>query len=326
MRDGLLELLMNKNDFVSGQEIADTLGISRNAVWKAVESIRREGCEVEAVTGRGYRIVNTDGAFGENSIKSALTGKWLGSETVFFSEIDSTNDEVRRRAEKGAAEGLLIVADSQMSGKGRRGRKWQNPKGTNIAMSFLLKPGFSPDTAPMLTLIMAMAAADGISKVTGLDVGIKWPNDIVINGKKAVGILTEMIAEPDYIHYVIIGTGINVNTRSFPEEISSTATSLYLETGRTWPRALITGLTAGAFENYYDVFKKTGTLAGLVDDYNRMCVNAGKRVTVLDPKGKYEAEAAGINEKGELIVHKDDGETVNVYAGEVSVRGIYGYV
>ena len=326
MRDGLLELLMSKKDFVSGQEIADTLGISRNAVWKAVESIRKEGYEVEAVTGRGYRIADSDSAFGENSVKSALTGKWLGKETVFFSEIDSTNDEVRRRAEKGAEEGLIVVADCQNKGKGRRGRVWQNPKGTNIAMSYLLKPGFSPDTAPMLTLIMAMSAAKGIHEVTDLEVGIKWPNDIVINGKKAVGILTEMIAEPDYIHYVIIGTGINVNTRSFPEDISKTATSLFLETGRTWPRALITGLTAGYFEKYYDIFRTTGTLEGLMDEYNSMCVNAGKRVTVLDPKGQFDGTAEGINENGELVVLKDDGKAVNVYAGEVSVRGIYGYV
>lgn len=326
MRDGLLELLTGRNDYVSGQEIADTLGISRNAVWKSVEKIRKEGYDVEAVTGRGYRIVDSDSAFGENSIKNALKTKWLGKPTVFFDEIDSTNDEVKRRADKGAAEGLLVVADSQTKGKGRRGRQWQTPHGSNIAMSFLLKPKFNPDTAPMLTLIMAMASAEGISAVTGIETGIKWPNDIVINGKKAVGILTEMTAEPDYIHDVIIGTGINVNTKEFPEEIRNTATSLFLETGKSWSRSQITAAVMNSFEKFYERFLPSGDLADLSDDYNSICVNSGKRVCVLDPKGSYEACADGINRRGELIVRKDDGETVNVYAGEVSVRGIYGYV
>ncbi len=326
MRDGLLELLQKKNRFVSGQEIADTLGISRSAVWKSINRIRQEGYQVEAVTGKGYRIMGMEDAYGENSIRSALKTVWLGRQTVFFDEIDSTNDEVRRRAQKGAEEGLLVAADCQTKGKGRRGRSWENPPGTQIAMSFLLKPDFSPDIAPMLTLVMAMASVEGIRKVTELSVRIKWPNDIVINGKKLVGILTEMTAEPDYIHEVIIGTGINVNIEEFPEELKETATSLYLESGKKWPRALLTGEIINSFEKYYEIFRQTGTFSELREEYNKLCINAGRRVCVLDPKGEFEAQAQGINDKGELIVTKDDGSVVNVFAGEVSVRGIYGYV
>ncbi len=302
------------------------MGISRNAVWKQIERLRREGVEIEAVTGKGYRIVDEGDAFGKRSIEAFLDTSWLGRELLFFDEIDSTNDEIKRRAEKGATEGLLAVADTQNKGKGRRGRGWANPAGVNIAMSYLLKPDLTPNTAPMMTLIMALAAVRGIKEVSGLDVRIKWPNDIVINGKKLVGILTEMTAEPDCIHEVIVGTGINVNTRSFPDEIRTTATSMYLEGGRIYSRAKVTAFVTNAFEKYYESFLESGDLSGLKDEYNDACVNLGAEVRVLDPKGEYEGTSCGIDDKGELIVVKKDGARERVYAGEVSVRGIYGYV
>lgn len=322
----LIEFLKEKNDFVSGQEIADAMHISRNAVWKQIEHLRKEGIEIEAVTGRGYRIVNTSDAFGEKSIRSLLHTKWLGRELLFFDEIDSTNDELKRRADKGAEEGLVAVADIQSKGKGRRGRAWETPAGVNIAMSYLLRPGLAPDIAPMMTLIMAMAAAKGIREVSSLDVGIKWPNDIVINGRKLVGILTEMTAEPDYIHEVIVGTGINVNTESFPEEIKATATSMRIEGGQKYSRSKVVAAVTDAFEAYYEIFCATGDLSALRSDYNAACVNVGAGVRVLDPKGEYDGMAKGIDNKGELIVIKEDGSETRVYAGEVSVRGIYGYV
>ena len=322
----LIEFLKEKNDFVSGQEIADAMHISRNAVWKQIEHLRKEGIEIEAVTGRGYRIVNTSDAFGEKSIRSLLHTKWLGRELLFFDEIDSTNDELKRRADKGAEEGLVAVADIQSKGKGRRGRAWETPAGVNIAMSYLLRPGLAPDIAPMMTLIMAIAAAKGIREVSSLDVGIKWPNDIVVNGRKLVGILTEMTAEPDYIHEVIVGTGINVNTESFPEEIKATATSMRIEGGKKYSRSKVVAAVTDAFETYYEIFCATGDLSALRPDYNAACVNVGAGVRVLDPKGEYDGMAKGIDNKGELIVIKEDGSETRVYAGEVSVRGIYGYV
>ena len=324
MNRDLLDLL-NKNAFVSGQQIADTLGVSRNAVWKAVEKIRREGYTIEAVTGMGYRLINNDDAFGEISIQSFLKTKWLGRDLIFFEETGSTNDEVKKRAEKEAKEGLLIVADRQIKGKGRKGKTWDTFGGANIAMSCLLRPGFSPDIAPMLTIVMAVSAMQGIEEVTGISAGIKWPNDIVINGKKCVGILTEMSAEPDYIHYVVTGTGINVNTESFPDEIRDMATSLYLEGGKKYSRSKLTASIINAFEENYELFKKTGDLKEFKNLYNEHCVNSGQKVCVMDPKGNYEALAKGINDRGELLVMTDDKEEIAVYAGEVSVRGIYGY-
>ncbi len=324
--DSRLTDLLSSGEFVSGQRIADTLGVSRNAVWKYIEKIRREGYEVEAVTGKGYRIKDKQDAFGENSLREALNTEYIGKEILFFKEIDSTNDEIKRRADKGGKEGLLAVADVQSKGKGRRGRSWDNPGGVNVAMSILLRPSFSPNTAPMLTLLMALACAEGIRQETGLEALIKWPNDIVISGKKCVGILTEMTAEPDYIKEVIIGTGINVNNTGFVEEISKTATSLFLESGSKQSRTKVTAGILNVFEELYDRFKVNGNLEEFVERYNRICVNVGKRVCVMDPKGTYEADASGINDAGELMVRRDDGQELCVYAGEVSVRGIYGYV
>ena len=328
MAGSLLDFLSGRDGFVSGQEIADSLGISRNAVWKAVQKVRKEGYDIEAVPHKGYRIRSNSEAFGEGSIRAELGTKWLGAgdKTIFREVTGSTNDDIKQCAEQGAPEGLVIVADTQTAGKGRRGRAWNNPTGVNIAMSYLLRPDFVPDIAPMMTLVMALAAADGINRVTGLETGIKWPNDIVINGKKLVGILTEMSVEPDFIHYVVIGTGINVNQEEFPEGIRDKATSLLLETGHKVSRAAVTGAVITSFEKYYETFRKTNDLSGLLEEYDRLCVNVDNQVRVLDPKGEWNGTALGINEKGELLVRREDGTETAVYAGEVSVRGVYGYV
>ena len=322
----LLTFLKEKNGYVSGQEIADVMGVSRNAVWKQIENLRREGIEVEAVSGKGYRVTGEGDAFGERSIKAALHTKWLGKELIFFKETDSTNDELKRRSEKGAKEGLVAVADRQTKGKGRRGRGWETPAGVNIAISYLLRPLFPPDTAPMMTLLMAMAAQKGIKEVSGLEALIKWPNDIVINGKKLVGILTEMTAEPDFIHEVIIGTGINVNGRSFPDSIRDRATSMYLEGGRVYSRAEVAAAVTDAFEGYYEIFCRKGDMSELRSIYDRSCVNVDAGVRVLDPKGEYDAVAHGIDDRGRLRITREDGTREAVFAGEVSVRGVYGYV
>ncbi|MCR4909585.1 MAG: biotin--[acetyl-CoA-carboxylase] ligase [Lachnospiraceae bacterium] len=326
MASDLLELLNASKDYVSGQTIAGKLGISRNAVWKALQRLRSEGYDIEAVPRKGYRLISSEAAFGQKSIAAALHTQWLGKELLFFSEIDSTNEEIRRRSRKGAKEGLMAVADRQTDGRGRRGRGWTSPAGTSLMFSFLLRPVFPPETAPMLTLVMAIAVSRGISGECGVKTGIKWPNDIVLNGKKLVGILTEMSVEPDYIQEVIIGTGINVSVKDFPAELNTTATSLFLETGKHFSRAGILAAVSEEFERCYAVFCEDRNLKRLAGEYEQLCVNKGKRVRVLDPKGEYEAQAGGIDEYGQLLVTLDSGEKRSVYAGEVSVRGIYGYI
>lgn len=249
-----------------------------------------------------------------------------GAHLLYFDVIGSTNVEAKKQAENGAPEGLLVVADKQEAGRGRRGRSWTSPAGANIFMTLLLRPRFVPEKASMVTLVMAVSVAQGITDISGLPAKIKWPNDIVINRKKSVGILTELTMETDYIQHLVCGVGINVNQTSFPEEIRETATSLYLEGGRKINRAGLITCIMEHFEKNYEAFCRTEDMSGLLEIYNNLLVNKEAKVRVLDPKGEYDGLSHGINELGELIVEKEDGSVENVYAGEVSVRGIYGYV
>ena len=193
-------------------------------------------------------------------------------------------------------------------------------------MSLLLRPGIRPEHASMLTLVMGMAVADAINELVDDSLaGIKWPNDVVLKGKKVSGTLTEMSAEMDCIHYVVIGTGINVNTQKFPEELNQ-ATSLRLTTGRNFRRAELIALCMKYFEKYYGLFEETEDLSLLTDEYNRLLVNQNQEVRVLEPENEYTGLALGINNQGELLVRREDGHVEEIYAGEVSVRGVYGYV
>ena len=252
--------------------------------------------------------------------------KWAGHPVSFYETINSTNLRAKLDADNGAPEGALIVADMQTAGRGRRGRTWSSPAGVNVYFTLILKPDYTPDKASMVTLVMAMAVTEGIRETCGVEAGIKWPNDIVVNGKKVCGILTEMSVEKDFIHYVVIGDGINVGLQEFAPEIADVATSLQAECGRKVPKATLVANIMKAFEKYYDRFREKTDLSGLTKSYNAMLVNRGREVRVLDPKGEYCGVSGGINDAGELLVELPDGRVENVYAGEVSVRGIYGYV
>ena len=326
MKSKILRTLRETDGFVSGQQLCDTFGVSRTAVWKAIDNLKKEGYEIEAVRNKGYRLVKVSEQMSKEAIKSLLKTAWMGQQVIYFDEIGSTNNEAKAAGDKGGVDGTLFVADMQTAGKGRRGREWKSPKGENIYMSLLLRPQIAPDQASMLTLVIALSLAQAVREMLGLDVGIKWPNDIVIGGKKICGILTEMTCEITAINYVVIGIGINVNQRKFPDDIKDTATSLTLEMGAAVDRSQLIALTLQYFETNYELFVKEKSLRSLVDAYNEICVNCGKRVRVLEPGNEYEADSRGINEEGELIVRTDDGKIRHIYAGEVSVRGIYGYV
>jgi BirA family biotin operon repressor/biotin-[acetyl-CoA-carboxylase] ligase len=324
----ILKKLREADGFVSGQELCKYYGVSRTAIWKAVKQLEKEGYNIEAQNNKGYRLVENGDidVFSKIEIESHLDTKWVGRNLVFNKKTASTNLDAKRLADEGAVSGSLVVADMQTAGRGRRGRDWVSPAGRDIYMTLMLRPECSPQKASALTLVMALAVLEAVNEFVDMPVGIKWPNDIVINNKKTCGILTEMSAELDGIHYVVIGVGINVNQTEFSEEISKTATSMLVEKGEKTNRSKLVARVMHYFEENYSVFEKTWDLTGLVDKYNKHLVNCGKEVRVLDPKGEYDAYAEGINENGELIVRrKDNGKTVLVYAGEVSVRGVYGY-
>lgn len=326
MKEEILRLLRSADGYISGQELCNRFGVSRTAVWKAINQLKEAGYEIEAQQNKGYRLMAAPDLMTEAEIKSLMHTEWVAKEVLYFDTIDSTNTKAQELAEKGYPSGTLVVADKQESGKGRRGRSWVSPSGTGIFMTLMIKPDINPNNASMLTLVAALAVAKAITSVTGEEAMIKWPNDIVINGKKVCGILTEMNAQFDYINHIVVGIGINVHNESFPEEISQMASSLMIEAGgKRFHRAQIIAETMSYFEQYYDTFLKTQNLSALVREYDELLVNRNKSVRVLDPKEPFDGKAMGITPKGELIVDTWESRKL-VSSGEVSVRGIYGYV
>ena len=271
-----------------------------------------------------YEEIVTDGIYNETTIADQIHTKWAGKTVHFARETDSTNLWIKRLAKEGASEGTLALAEFQSAGRGRLGRSWEVPEGTSVMMSILLRPKFEPQYAPTLTLVMGMAVAKAV-KSLGFDVSIKWPNDVVVSHKKICGILTEMGVRDGKIDYAVIGVGINVNIKEFPEEMADKATSLYLESGKEFDRSQIPGLVMEAFEKYYEKFTATCDLSGLKEEYESILANYNQPVRVL-AKEPYEGVARGITDGGELLVEKTDGTIVAVSAGEVSVRGLYSYV
>jgi len=319
-------LLRERGDYVSGQELCQRFGVSRTAVWKAVQQLKKEGYSIEAVQSRGYLLVQQEEIFGQNELESRMRTRWAGHPVSFYPSLGSTNLQAKLDAENGAKQGALVVADMQTAGRGRRGRSWESPAGTNVYFTLILKPEYAADKVFAVTLIMALAVAEGIRQTCGIEAGIKWPNDVIIRGKKVCGILAEMSVEREYIHYVVIGTGINVGLQEFPPEVAATATTLQGECGKRVSRADLIVNVMAAFEKYYDIFEKAPDFSGLLEDYNALLVNRDREVRVLDPKGEFTGISRGVNRLGELLVELPDGTVRPVYAGEVSVRGVYGYV
>ena len=326
MKAKILQALREADGYVSGQQLCEQFHVSRTAVWKAINQLREMGYEIDSVSNKGYCIRSAPDLLNKNELLSLRKTAWIGQRLECFDVIGSTNTTAMQMAEEGAPHGTLVVADRQDNGKGRRGRGWVMPAGIAIAMSIVLKPGeLQPGNAPMLTLVSALAVVRAIKEQTGLDARIKWPNDIVIGGKKLCGILTEMSTQIDYINHIVVGIGINVHNEQFSEELSDRATSLYLESGKHYNRAALVEAVCEQFEHYYEIFMRTQDLRGLQAEYDGFLVNRDRQVRILDPLGEYDGTARGINPRGALLVETSDGiRTID--SGEVSVRGIYGYV
>lgn len=238
----------------------------------------------------------------------------------------STNQDVKELALQDAKEGIVVCADLQTTGRGRRGRSWMSAQGESLLFSLLLRPAISPDKASQITLLMALAITRVLRERYDFEAMIKWPNDIVINGKKICGILTELQPGKDEGYFIIVGCGINVAQKTIPDELQDIATSLFLESSSVISREELLQGILGEFERYYGRFLIGESLAEFTDEYNAWLISLNKEVCVLDPKGEFIGISKGINDKGELLVQLPDGEMTAVYAGEVSVRGLYGYV
>ncbi|MBQ9991515.1 MAG: biotin--[Lachnospiraceae bacterium] len=241
-------------------------------------------------------------------------------------EVDSTNEEARRLALRGAEEGTIVMADRQTAGRGRRGRSWYSDSADSLYFSILLRPGFIPDRASMVTLVAALATGQAIERISGLKPAIKWPNDLLLSEKKVCGILTELHMEEGRIASLIVGIGINVNQKNFPGDIASMATSLQIEKGKPVDKERLLSALCDSFLEKYHEFLLHEDLSFLQTEYNTALISRGRQVKVSGTAQELVGEALGINTAGELLVKKEDGSIEPVYAGEVSVRGIYGYV
>ena len=321
-KEKALRALQENGGYLSGEALSEQLDISRAAVWKAITALREQGYEIDSVTGKGYRLVSCPDILTEEAIRSGLTGS-LVTRIYTMESVDSTNNEAKRRAQEGAPHGSVFVAEEQTGGKGRLGRVWKSPPKTGLWFTLLLRPNATPEQVTNLTLFAGLAVSRAIHALTGLPAQIKWPNDVVIEGKKVCGILTEMAAEMESVEYVIPGIGVNVNTESFPEDIAWKATSLYLSTGKKWSRATVLQAILREMEELLHRQEEKGTGAVLAE-YRENCVTIGKPVSTQRGHIRLSGIAEDITDTGELIVRQSNGSELIINSGEVSVQGIYG--
>lgn len=326
MRERILQLLKEKEDYVSGQDICDLLGVSRTAVWKNIKALKEAGYQIDSVNNRGYKLLGEPDALSETGIRGYKNTKWLGDTIIYKDSMDSSNTQAKRLGENGAENGTLVVTDCQTAGKGRRGRSWVSPTGMNCYFTVLLRPDILAEKASMITLVAALALAKAIKETTQLDTMIKWPNDVIANGKKLCGILTESSTDLEYINYVVVGIGINCNQTEFPDEIKETASSIRLETGKKVNRCQLLGSFLTHFESCYEIFLKTEDLSGLEREYNSLLVNRNREVKIIEKERERVLTAIGIDKTGALLVKDAEGNQEAIISGEVSVRGLYGYV
>ncbi|WP_167955413.1 biotin--[acetyl-CoA-carboxylase] ligase [Anaerosporobacter faecicola] len=325
MKTEILTILSKQDGYVSGQDLCEQLGVSRTAIWKVMKRLKEEGYEIDSISNKGYRLLHEPDCVTKEAILSRLQTNYMGKNVFSYEEVTSTNTIAKQLAEEGQPEGSLVVAEKQTQGKGRRGRSWVAKKGSGVFMTIVLKPQIAPTNAAMITIVTALALNDAIKELTELDSKIKWPNDIVLGKKKVAGILTELSAEVDYINYVVVGIGVNVNTEEFPEELADKATSIFLEAGKNVNRAKLIARTMFYLETYYEQFLKTQDLSLLQEAYTKVLINMDQEVQILGSEDSFTGVARGITKAGHLLVEKPNKEIVEVYAGEVSVRGLYSY-
>lgn len=328
MKEQIISLLKkNKNEFISGEDISSVLGVSRAAVWKYMKAIKEDGYNIESVSRKGYKLISSPDLLTFEEISPYLNTYYIGKQINYFNSIDSTNNEAKKLAASGCSEGTVIISEEQTMGRGRLGRNWVSPKFKGIWMSIVLRPDIDPVNVAKITQIGAAAVLKAI-KEYGIDAYIKWPNDIVLNNKKVCGILTEMSGEINNVNYVVIGIGINVNIdkEDLPKEVKEVATSLKIEEGRNIKRKTLVASVLNNLEELYDEFVKNEDIKTSIDICRENSILIGKTIRIINRSSVIVAEAIDLSDDGKLIVKYEDGSIHEVISGEVSVRGLYGYV
>ncbi len=322
MDEEILQLLKDRSStFLSGEEISRRLKVSRTAVWKRIRRLRTLGYEIEASTRAGYRLIRSPDLLTLSELKPILKTKWIGKRIHHFQTLDSTNSEAYDLALNGAEEGEVVIAESQEKGKGRLGRQWFSPPFLNIYVSLILRPKIPPHQASLVTLMAAVATADAIRNFSGLLPFIKWPNDILLRGRKVAGLLNEIHSEVDRVHFVILGIGVNLNTdeKMFSKEIRNIATSLKIETGQTVSRKDFLQSLFSELERWYAMFSEEGS-AVILNAWRDRAHIKGKQVKVTSFGETLIGRAIDIDSDGALILETKDGTQKRVVAGDVEYR------
>ncbi|OPX45613.1 bifunctional ligase/repressor BirA [Ruminiclostridium hungatei] len=325
MKKLILHTLKEKQGYVSGEELSNSLGVSRTAVWKHINELRKEGYIIESSSKKGYRLTGLPDILDGREV-SVPDGQQIGRELVHFADIDSTNNYAKKIGNDGCPHGTVVTAERQTLGRGRVGRLWQSDNSRGLWFSIVLRPDLEPEKVQIITLAASVAVVEGIIEVLDINCGIKWPNDIILGSCKLGGILTELSAEPGHVNYVVVGIGLNINQDSgdFDQELQDKAASLKLFTGKTHSRAKILSGILKSFEKIYTMLL-AGETRQIIDKWNKYSVTVGKEVRIISREVEYIGTAQSVALDGKLVVKCKDGTLREVSSGEVQVRGLMGY-
>ncbi|AOY75156.1 biotin--[acetyl-CoA-carboxylase] ligase [Clostridium formicaceticum] len=321
----LKELYVRQGEYISGEELSEKFQVSRTAIWKHMNKLKKEGYTIETTHKKGYRLIETSDKIIIDALKLQLRTKEIGQEILLFDSVDSTNNYSKKIA-KDAIHGTVVIGEEQTGGRGRLGRNWSSPKGEGIWMSIILKPSIPPTEGMKMTQIAAASVCKAIREAAGVEGYIKWPNDIVVGGKKVCGILTEMAGELNKIDYLIVGIGINVNNQSFPEEFKDIATSLTIEKGKKIDRKTLIACILKEFETLYQHYIDRRTLDETLEIIRLYSAVLGKTVRIIKGEQELKGRVLEINDEGLLKVQLEDGKEELLVSGEVSIRSEKGYI
>jgi BirA family biotin operon repressor/biotin-[acetyl-CoA-carboxylase] ligase len=317
--EALIQLFRDHpGEYVSGAKMSEALNVSRTAIWKSIKKLEGAGFEFEASTKLGYRLLFEPDPWSADLVGRLLTTKSFGRALSIEGEVASTQDLARAAAEQGAPEGYLVIAERQVSGRGRMGRSWVSPYGKGIWMSMVLRPEVPIHCAPQLTLLTAVALCRSLRRVTGLPIGIKWPNDLLVGGRKISGILLESAAEDERLKYIVAGIGISVNLTEadYPEEVLAKAVSLRVAAGRVLNRTEMIADFLSEWEQLYELFLKEG-FRPIATLWESMAVSLGRKVKLTTPQGELTGIPESLDDSGAIRVRRDDGSLVTIFSAEM---------
>lgn len=317
----ILERLYRAETRLSGEQLCREFGMSRSAIWKHIRQLRKSGCRIDAVTGSGYRLKTISGTPVAREVALFLETRSFGRTLHYLHQTDSTNLSARKLALEGVSEGTVVIADSQRSGRGRFGRPWVSPPGSNLYCSLILRPPVISSRVPQITMLAALAIFRALHEASPeTEMGIKWPNDILVDTKKLCGVLSEMQSDSDMTHFVVVGIGININQEVFSEELRGKATSLFLETGSRFCRPKLLAGVLNRFEELYVEWLREDDLGFIQQEIEHHSLLQGKPVTIDRVSGRLEGVVTGIAPGGELLLRSGEGKVHTVSSGEATLR------